>query len=68
MIDFGQCLRHAQSQTNTTSAELARRLGVHRQQVNIWRNKKNVRLDTFVKVSTAMNIPYEEFLAQDFVG
>lgn len=68
MIDFGQCLRHAQRQTNTTSAELARRLGVHRQQVNIWRNKKNVRLDTFIKVSSALNIPYEEFLADDFFG
>ena len=40
MIDFGRCLIEAQSVKNISSAELARKIGVHRQQINIWRNKK----------------------------
>jgi len=63
MIDFGKSLREAQQQTNTSSSVLARRLGVHRQQVNIWRNKKNVRLDTAFKVCNALDYKIDEFIA-----
>ena len=67
MVDFGKCLQHWQKETSTSSSELARRLKVHRQQVNIWRNKKNVRLDTFIKVSLAMGIPFEMFLVKEYL-
>ena len=33
MVDFGKCLIDAQDARNVTSAELARRLKVHRQQI-----------------------------------
>ena len=63
MIDFGKCLREAQIMKSVNSADLARRLGVHRQQVNIWRNKKNVRLDTALKVCVALEYGLDEFIA-----
>lgn len=63
MIDFGKCLREAQIMKAVSSADLARRLGVHRQQVNIWRNKKNVRLDTALKVCVALEYGLDEFIA-----
>tara|TARA_R110002012_G_scaffold34271_1_gene99190 strand:- start:11625 stop:11822 length:198 start_codon:yes stop_codon:yes gene_type:complete len=62
MLDFGRCLIEAQVVKNVTSADLAKRLGVHRQQINIWRNKKNVRLDTALKVCEALGMPIELFL------
>jgi len=62
MVDFGKCLIDAQDARNVTSAELARRLKVHRQQINIWRNKTNVRLDTALKVCEALEIELDEFL------
>lgn len=62
MVDFGRCLTEAQTVKNVSSAELARRLGVHRQQINIWRSKKNVRLDTAIKVCKALDMPIELFL------
>jgi len=64
MIDFGQCLIAAQKLKAVTSVDLARRVGVHRQQVNIWRNKKNVRLDTAIKVTAALDIGLDDFLAR----
>jgi transcriptional regulator with XRE-family HTH domain len=67
MIDFGKCLQYWQAELNMSSAQLARNLNVHRQQVNIWRNKKNVRLDTFIKVSLALGVPFEQFLLADFL-
>jgi plasmid maintenance system antidote protein VapI len=62
MVDFGRCLIEAQTVKNVSSAELARRLDVHRQQINIWRNKENVRLDTALKVCKALDMPIELFL------
>ncbi len=62
MVDFGRCLIEAQAVKNVSSAELARRLDVHRQQINIWRNKENVRLDTALKVCKALDMPIELFL------
>jgi len=55
-------LIEAQTVKNVSSAELARRLDVHRQQINIWRNKENVRLDTALKVCKALDMPIELFL------
>lgn len=63
MVDFGKSLSHHQEMVGMSSSDLARRLGVHRQQVNIWRNKKNVRLDTAIKVANAFDMGLDEFLA-----
>lgn len=63
MIDFGKSLRQAQRVRNVNSSDLAKTLGVHRQQVNIWRNKKNCRLDTAVKVCMALDYKLDEFIA-----
>ena len=62
MIDFGNCLKEAQIEKNISSSALARLIGCHRQQINIWRNKKNVRLDTLIKVCGALDIEINEFL------
>jgi len=63
MIDFGQCLKKAQQEKNVNSSQLARLVGVHRQQVNIWRNKTNVRLDTAIKICSALEYNLDEFIA-----
>lgn len=62
MVDFGECLKRAQKEKNVRSVELARRLGVHKQQVSIWRGKKNVRLDTLIRVCEALKIDVGDFL------
>jgi DNA-binding Xre family transcriptional regulator len=62
MVDFGECLKRAQKEKNVPSVELARRLGVHKQQVSIWRGKKNVRLDTLIRVCEALKIDVGDFL------
>jgi len=61
MIHFGECLKTAQSDKKVSSSELARMLGVHRQQVAIWRNKKSCRLDTAIKVCNALEYKLDEF-------
>ncbi len=63
MVDFGECLKKAQQVKNINSSQLARQLGVHRQQVNIWRNKTNVRLDTAIKICSALEYNLDEFIA-----
>lgn len=62
MVDFGKCLKKAQEQKSVNCTQLAKMLGVHRQQVNIWRNKKNCRLDTLIKVCEALDFTVDEFL------
>jgi DNA-binding Xre family transcriptional regulator len=62
MVDFGECLKRAQKEQNVSSVELAKRLGVHKQQVSIWRGKKNVRLDTLIRVCEALKIDVGDFL------
>ena len=62
MIDFGKSLRQAQQVRSVNSSDLARSLGVHRQQVNIWRNKKNCRLDTAIKICKALDYKLDEFI------
>lgn len=62
MVDFGKSLIHHQEMVGLSSSDLARRLGVHRQQVNIWRNKTNVRLDTAIKVANAFDMGLDDFL------
>jgi DNA-binding Xre family transcriptional regulator len=62
MIDFGECLKKAQQEKNVNSSQLARLVGVHRQQVNIWRNKTNVRLDTAIKICSALEYNLDEFI------
>lgn len=62
MVDFGKCLKEAQTQKGVNCTQLAKMLGVHRQQVNIWRNKKNCRLDTLIKVCDALGYTVDEFL------
>jgi len=62
MLDFGKSLRVAQQVKGISSAELSRMLGVHRQQINIWRSKKNCRLDTAIRVCDALGYGLEEFL------
>jgi plasmid maintenance system antidote protein VapI len=63
LIHFGYCLKKAQAQTGISSAELARMLGVHRQQINIWRRKDNCRLSTAIDVCEALGYSLDEFVA-----
>ena len=66
MIHFGKCLQHWQEEKNVTSAQLARDLGVHRQQIYIWRNKKNVRLNSYFRICHALRVPIEKFLLDEY--
>lgn len=63
MIHFGECLIKAQAQKGITSAELARMLKVHRQQINIWRSKDNCRLSTAISVCAALGYSLDDFVA-----
>jgi plasmid maintenance system antidote protein VapI len=63
MIDFGACLQKAQIEKNVTSAQLARMLGVQRQQITIWRKNKNCRLDTAMKICSVLGLGLEEFVS-----
>jgi plasmid maintenance system antidote protein VapI len=61
MIHFGECLKTAQSEKKISSSDLAKLLGVHRQQVAVWRNKKSCRLDTAIKICRALDYKLDEF-------
>lgn len=62
MVNFGKCLRKAQEQKRVSSSQLARKIGVHRQQVCIWRSQDNCKLDTVIRVCDALEYKVDEFI------
>lgn len=64
MIDFGKAMRAAQEQRGVSSIELARRFGVHKQQVSRWRYQQDANLSLIEKICEALDMDILEFLAK----
>lgn len=62
MIDFGKAMRAAQDEKGVSSIELARRFGVHKQQVSRWRYQKDANLSLVSKISDALEIDELSFM------
>jgi DNA-binding Xre family transcriptional regulator len=63
-FDFGETLREFQYEQRVSSSELARRLNVHRQQVNYWRGMRDARFSLVVKVCEALEVNVEDFVQE----
>lgn len=64
MIDFGKAMRAAQEEQGVSSIELARRFGVHKQQVSRWRYQQDANLSLIEKICEALDMDILEFLAK----
>lgn len=62
MIDFGKAMRAAQDEKGVSSIELARRFGVHKQQVSRWRYQQDANLSLVSKISDALEIDELSFM------
>ena len=62
MIDFGKAMRTAQEQQGVSSIDLARRFGVHKQQVSRWRYQQDANLSLISKVAQALDMDEITFL------
>ena len=62
MIDFGKAMRTAQEQQGVSSIDLARRFGVHKQQVSRWRYQQDANLSLISKVAKALDMDEITFL------
>lgn len=62
MIDFGKAMRKAQEQQGVSSIELARRFGVHKQQVSRWRYQQDANLSLISKIAEALDLDEISFL------
>ena len=60
-FDFGARLIEVQTNLGVSSSELARRVGVARQQIGQWRAAKDARVSTVCRVCEGMDITYQEF-------
>jgi len=61
-FDFGKGLKEVQLEQRVSSSELARRLNVHRQQINHWRGRKDAKLSLVVKVCDGLGVEVFDFL------
>jgi DNA-binding Xre family transcriptional regulator len=61
-IHFGNALIELQEKKKVSSAELATRLGVHRQRVHYLRNQADVRLNVCAEVSEALGVNLNTFV------
>jgi len=62
LIDFGKAMRTAQEQQGVSSIDLARRFGVHKQQVSRWRYQQDANLSLISKVAKALDMDEITFL------
>lgn len=62
MIDFGKAMRTAQEQQGVSSIDLARRFGVHKQQVSRWRYQQDANLSLISKIAEALDLDEITFL------
>jgi len=61
-FNFGKSLRLAQIKAGVSSAELASRLDITKQQVSQWRYRQDAKLSLVEKVSGHLNISPVHFL------
>jgi len=55
-------MRKAQEQQGVSSIELARRFGVHKQQVSRWRYQQDANLSLISKIAEALDLDEITFL------
>lgn len=65
-INLGSQLRVNRVKKGYSMKELAERSGVSACAINYWENGKgtNMRLDTIIRLATALNIPLEELIVE----
>ena len=61
-FDFGKALKEMQDEQRVSSSELARRLNVHRQQINHWRGRKDAKISFVIKVCDGLDVKVFDFL------
>jgi len=61
-FDFGKALKEMQDEQRVSSSELARRLNVHRQQINHWRGRKDAKISLVIKVCDGLDVKVFDFL------
>jgi len=61
-FDFGKALKEMQDEQRVSSSELARRLNVHRQQINHWRGRKDAKISLVIKVCHGLDVEVFDFL------
>jgi len=61
-FNFGKALRVIQAKEGVSSVELARRLGLTKQQISHWRYREDAKLSLVAKICNCLNVEVDEFI------
>lgn len=61
-FNFSRALKRAQEIKGVRSIDLARHLGVHRQQVTRWRSQSDARVSLCCKICNALELELLDFM------
>jgi transcriptional regulator with XRE-family HTH domain len=61
-FNFGKALRVIQAKEGVSSVELARRLGLTKQQISHWRYREDAKLSLVAKICNCLDVELSEFM------
>jgi DNA-binding Xre family transcriptional regulator len=61
-FNFGKALRVIQASQGVSSVELARRLGLTKQQISHWRYREDAKLSLVAKICNCLDVKVAEFM------
>ena len=61
-FNFGKALRVIQASKGVSSVELARRLGLTKQQISHWRYREDAKLSLVAKICNCLDVKVAEFM------
>ena len=61
-FDFSKALKKAQIEMDVRSIDLAKELGVHRQQVTRWRSMPDARISLCMRMAKALDMDLVDFI------
>jgi DNA-binding Xre family transcriptional regulator len=61
-FNFGKALRVIQASKGVSSVELARRLGLTKQQISHWRYREDAKLSLVAKICNCLDVKVSEFM------
>lgn len=61
-FNFGKALRVIQASKGVSSVELARRLGLTKQQISHWRYREDAKLSLVAKICNCLDVKVYEFM------